>query len=43
MQHTRRKISKQERDVWLKRPANLIGQGLYTRRHDRFPDLAGRT
>ncbi|TNE32928.1 MAG: hypothetical protein EP349_00540 [Alphaproteobacteria bacterium] len=30
MQHTHRKISKQERDVWVRRPANLIGQGLYT-------------
>lgn len=30
MKHARRKLSKQERNIWLKRPANLIGQGLYT-------------
>lgn len=30
MKHIRKKLSRQERDVWLKRPANLIGQGLYT-------------
>ena len=30
MTQTRKKLSKQERDVWLKRPAHLIGQGLYT-------------
>ena len=30
MKHIRKTLSKKERNVWLKRPANLIGQGLYT-------------
>jgi len=30
MTQIRKKISRQEREVWLKCPANLIGQGLYT-------------